>query len=56
VLDAYLFDDLAHLLEITAAWLKTYNENRPHDALGRQPPAVFRALIETRNSTSELST
>lgn len=56
VLDAYLFDDLEQVREITEAWIKTYNEVRPHDALGRQPPAVFRARLETRNSTSELST
>jgi hypothetical protein len=31
--------------EITEAWLKTYNQIRPHDALGRRPEAVFRARI-----------
>lgn len=57
VLDAYVFDDLEQVREISAGWLRIYNEERPHDALGRQPPAVFRALIESRTtSTSELST
>lgn len=57
VLDAYVFDDLEQVREISADWLKIYNEERPHDALGRQPPAVFRALIESKTtSTSDLST
>ena len=56
VLDSYLFDDLEQVREITEAWLKTYNEVRPHDALGRLPPVVFRARLKARNSTSELST
>jgi putative transposase len=57
VLDAYVFEDLDQVREISADWLKIYNEERPHDALGRQPPAVFRALIESKTtSTSDLST
>ncbi len=57
ILDAYAFEDLEQVREISAEWLRMYNEERPHDALGRQPPAVFRALIESKtNSTSELST
>jgi putative transposase len=57
VLDAWLFEDLDQVRELSAEWLRTYNEERPHDALGRQPPAVFRALIEAKiTSTSELST
>jgi transposase InsO family protein len=27
-------------------WLETYNETRPHDALGRVPPSVFRRRLE----------
>jgi putative transposase len=46
VLDAYVFEDLEQVRELSAEWLRMYNEERPHDALGRQPPAVFRALIE----------
>jgi putative transposase len=57
VLDAYVFEDLEQVREISAEWLQMYNEERPHDALGRQPPAVFRALIESKAiSTSDLST
>ena len=57
VLNAYVFDDLNQVHEISTEWLQIYNEERPHDALGRQPPAVFRALIESKTtSTSDLST
>lgn len=57
VLDAHLFEDLEQVRELSAEWLRIYNEERPHDALGRQPPAVFRALIESKTtSTSDLST
>ena len=57
VLDAHLFEDLEQVRELGAEWLRIYNEERPHDALGRQPPAVFRVLIESKTtSTSDLST
>jgi putative transposase len=41
VLDAYLFDSLAAVREVTAAWLHCYNTERPHDSLGRVPPLTF---------------
>ena len=57
VLNAYVFEDLDQVREITSAWLRTYNEERPHEALGSLPPARFRAKIEeSKNSTSDLST
>src|SRR4051812_44608870 len=57
VLDAYVVEDLKQVRELSAEWLRMYNEERPQDALGRQPPVVFRALIEAKtNSISELST
>ncbi len=43
VLNVYLFDNLDHVREISEDWITTYNEQRPHDSLGRIPPAQMRA-------------
>jgi putative transposase len=57
VLNNWLFTSLDEVREITHQWLQSYNEERPHDALGSLPPAVFRErLLTGKNSTSELST
>lgn len=56
VLNAYLFEDLNQVREITAEWLRMYNEQRCHDALGGVPPTVFRKRQTAKNSTYELST
>ena len=38
VLDAYLFENLTPVREITIAWLQDYNHVRPDDALARMAP------------------
>lgn len=41
VLDAYVFDTLEEVRQITEIWLREYNEERPHDSLGRVPPLTY---------------
>lgn len=55
VLNQYLFDDLDQVREVSHHWLISYNEQRPHDALGDVPPAIFRQQIERQTSLLALS-
>ena len=56
VLNAYVFESLRQVRQITRAWINEYNEERPHDSLGNIPPAMFRRRIENaRNSNLESS-
>jgi putative transposase len=41
VLDAYLFESISQVREITENWLREYNEERPHESLGSVPPLMF---------------
>jgi putative transposase len=54
VLNPYLFISLRQVRELSAAWLISYNEERPHDSLGRIPPAEFRRQITGEVSTFKL--
>lgn len=56
VLNCYLFENLEQVREITADWMISYNEKRPHEALGDLPPTVFRERQTAENSIYELST
>ena len=55
VLNAYLFEDLGQVREISYEWTINYNERRPHDALGGLEPAVFRQKVTAGVSSFELS-
>ena len=54
VLDAYMFDDLDEVRDQAWEWMINYNEQRPHDALGKIPPTIYRKKME-QISTLELS-
>jgi len=54
VLDANLFHTLSQVREIAWAWKISYNEERPHAALGNIPPLEFKRLITAEVSSNEL--
>ena len=57
VLDAFVFHTIAEVRALTAAWLISYNTERPHDSLGRVPPLAFLPRLPAPpKSTTELST
>lgn len=41
VLDACVFESIEQVREVTEIWLHEYNEERPHDSLGRVPSLTF---------------
>ena len=55
VLNAYVFESLDQVREISAEWLQSYNEERPHEALAGLPPATYRAQLEAGSSPLEVS-
>lgn len=55
VLNAYVFESLDQVREISAEWLQSDNEERPHEALAGLPPAMYRARLEARSSPLTLS-
>lgn len=46
-LNETMFRNLAHARDLIAAWVTDYNTERPHSALGYQPPAGFALHLTT---------
>ena len=42
VLDAYIFENINQVREITQAWIHDYNYQRPHEALGGKTPMMLK--------------
>ena len=55
VLDAYVFESLDQVREISAVWMREYNEERPHDTLDGIPPTSFRVRMIAGSAPLELS-
>ena len=55
VLNAYLFDSLGRVREITESWMRSYNEWRPHSSLGGLPPIIYREMLTAEVSSFGLS-
>jgi len=57
VLNAYVFESIEQVQQITEDWLVEYNEQRPHDSLGRVPPLTYMPReITAGESSFRLST
>jgi putative transposase len=57
VLNPYVFESIEQVQQLTDDWLIEYNEQGPHDALGRVPPLTYMPReITAGESTFRLST
>jgi len=55
VLDMFVFQSLEEVREQTEKWLKEYNEERPHEALGHLTPREYRLTQIAEVSTYDWS-
>lgn len=49
LLDAYLFDALEQVREMSWLWRIDYNEEQPHESPGNIPPAEYRISLDAEN-------
>ena len=50
VLDAYCFQDIQDVRQITQQWTPIYNQQRTHQAIGNLPPLVFKQRWQNNQS------
>ena len=55
MLDAYVFESLDQVREISAEWMQEHKEERPHDTLDGMPPTSFRVRMTAGSSPLILS-
>lgn len=51
ILEAHLFGSLDEVRDLAHDWITCYNEERPHDALGKLPPSLFRQQQTNQQNT-----
>ena len=47
---AHLYVSLEELQVLTDTWVRVYNQERPHDSLGRMPPLRGRNVPKARDA------
>ncbi len=50
----YIFENLDQVWEQTRIWMKDYNYNRPHDALGKVSPIKYAEINSSKASLGRI--